>query len=247
MLQHTQKTAASLERHPASRGLAVAPRPTHTAALLCPRRITGAVPNSASGERCTLASRGRIARSPGWRRIVKKWKSLHCTCTNARAAVHPSLHDTGTNSVPTHVLLHDTYRCRHLLLCTYSASGGRREAWRGKNRHAGPALAWFGVQLLLSFGAFFLSAMPSPALAQFRVFLLYSRCTIIVHTCWVRGLLDVFFLLRAVLCYYRTAYCCCTAVVRGGWVDRFVGVSMGSWVFFHFVICFPRYTDPALV
>ena len=25
-------------------------------------------------------SRGRIARSPGWRRVVKKWKSQHCTC-----------------------------------------------------------------------------------------------------------------------------------------------------------------------
>ena len=36
-------TAASLELHSASRGLAVAARPTHTATLLCPRRITGIV------------------------------------------------------------------------------------------------------------------------------------------------------------------------------------------------------------
>ena len=47
------------------------------------------MPNSASGERCTLASRGRIARSPGWRRISKRWKS-HChnsVCINASAVV----------------------------------------------------------------------------------------------------------------------------------------------------------------
>ena len=47
----TQKIAATPGLHLASRGLAVPPRPTHTATLLCARRITGAVPNSAS-RRC---------------------------------------------------------------------------------------------------------------------------------------------------------------------------------------------------
>ena len=28
----------------------------------------------------------------------------------------------------------------------------------------------------------------------------------------------------------RTYSNCCTAEVQGGWVDRFVGVPMGSWV-----------------
>ena len=175
---------------------------------------------------------------------MKKWKSLHCTCTNARAAVHPSLHDTGTNPVPTHVLLYDTYRCRYVLLWTYSASGGRREAWRGKNRHAGPALAWLGEPLLLFFGALFLAryALPcSGIVPRFSaVLLLYYYRTHMLGS-WV---VDVFFLLRAVLCYYRTAYCCCTAVVRGGWVDRFVGVSMGSWGFFILYFFFPATPTP---
>ena len=45
----TYPTAATPDLHLASRGLAVPPPPTHTAALFCPRRLTGAVPNSASG------------------------------------------------------------------------------------------------------------------------------------------------------------------------------------------------------
>ena len=59
------KTAATPELHLASRGFALAPRPSHTAALLCPRRITGAVPNSASGVRGEAPSRGRICSLPG--------------------------------------------------------------------------------------------------------------------------------------------------------------------------------------
>ena len=63
--------------------------------------------------------------------------------------------------------------------------------------------------------------------------LLYSPCcTIIVHTLWVRGWLDAFVLLRAVLYNCCTTYCYYCAVVQGGWVDRFVGVPMGSWGFF---------------
>ena len=51
---NTQKTAPTPELHLASRGLAVAPRPSHTAVLLCARRITGAALNSASGGRCYI-------------------------------------------------------------------------------------------------------------------------------------------------------------------------------------------------
>ena len=100
------------------------------------------------------------------------------TCTNACAAVHPSLHDTGTNSVPTHVPLYDTYCCTHPLLCTCSASGGRGEAWRGKNRHTGPALA--------------LSAIPSPVSGTMVprffcctpvVLLSYTHCEFV--GCWM--------------------------------------------------------------
>ena len=59
------KTAATLELHLASRGLDVAPRPTHTTAILCPRRIAGAVPNSANEERGEAPSRGRVCSLPG--------------------------------------------------------------------------------------------------------------------------------------------------------------------------------------
>ena len=55
--------------------------------------------DSASGGRGEASSRGRIARAPGWRRIVKKWKSQH---------------GTGINSVCTnawHVLLHVLLYC----------------------------------------------------------------------------------------------------------------------------------------
>ena len=50
--------------------------------------------------------------------------------------------------------------------------------------------------------------------------------------------------------FSRCVLCCTsavlrTAVVRGGRVDRFVGVSMGSWevLFYYFS---PRYTSPSL-
>ena len=78
-------------------------------------------------------------------------------------------------------------------------------------------------------------------------FLLYCCCTIIAHTLWVRGLLlGVFFLLCcAVLPLYYSTYRCFTAVVCGGWADRFVGMSMGSCVFFLLYFS-PRYTGPAL-
>ena len=46
-----KKTPATPELNLASRGLAVAPRPSHTAVLLCAWCITGAVLNSASGGR----------------------------------------------------------------------------------------------------------------------------------------------------------------------------------------------------
>ena len=102
---------------------------------------------------------------------------------------------------------------------TGSASGGGGEAWRGKNRYTGPALAWFGVPL--SFFFFFFVRYTVPRLWHTSAyFLLYSCCTIIVITLWVRGLF---------------LYHCCmmlpTAVVLllygvAGWIG-FVGVSMG--------------------
>ena len=170
-LQHTQKTGAKLELYSASRGLAVAPRPTHTAALLCSLSPAHNGCRAQLGERgalyFTLASRGRIARSPGWRRIVKKWKTLHGTCTNACAAVHSALHDTGTNSVPTHVLLYDTY-CLSTYCCVRRAGGVERQ-----KRHTGPALA--------------LSAIPFPVSRVFSaVLLLYYYRTHILGS-WVVG------------------------------------------------------------
>ena len=62
---------------------------------------------------------------------------------------------------------------RHLVLCTYWASGGRGETWRGKNRHTGPALA--------------LSAIPFPVSRVFSaVLLLYYYRTHILGS-WVVG------------------------------------------------------------
>ena len=69
--------------------------------------------------------------------------------SGARMCCCTSLHDTRTNSLPTHVLRYCTYCCTHLLLCTYSANGGRGEAWGGKNRHTGPTLARVGVPLII--------------------------------------------------------------------------------------------------
>ena len=144
-----------------------------------------------------------------------------------------------------------TYCC----VCTYS---GERGAWRGVERQKTPCRPRSGIvrcTTVIVGGFFFCPLYPPPSLVYFRVFsavlpwhcrsaglLLSYTHRGFVGCCWI------FFVLLCAVLYYRcTTYCCCTAVVRGGWVDRFVGVSMGSWVFFHFVICFPRYTDPALV
>ena len=174
------------------------------------------MPNSASGERCTLTSRGRISRSPGWWRIVKKWKPLHylCLCQPMYSCASiPARHRN--NPAPTHVLLYDTYCCTHLVLCAYSASGGRGEAWRGKNRHTGPALA--------------LSAIPSPDSAIVSRFFCCTPVVLSYAHCGFVGC-RMFFVCRVL--------CCTTAVLRSAVVlllygvlvvDQFVGVSMGSW------------------
>ena len=162
---------------------------------------------------------------------------MHCTCTNACAAVHASLHDTGTNSVPTNVLLYHTYWycCKYLLLCTYSASGGRGEAWRGVERQKSPyrprsSSVHYTLPCLWHCGS--------------ALFLLYSCC--IVHTLWVHGLLDVF--CCCVLCcttaVLRTAvvlllYCCCT-----GWLGGSVRGCVHGFVSFFCIspppLCLPR-------
>ena len=84
-------------------------------------------------------------------------------------------------SVPTHVLLYGTYCCTHLLLRTYSASVGRGDALRGKIRHTGPALAWFGVPQL-DFSAFFLSAIRTlPSLWHSSAYLLHAAIVLLYY------------------------------------------------------------------
>ena len=77
----------------------------------------------------------------------------------------------------------------------------------------------------------------------FAVLLLYYYRTHIVGLWVVAGCF--FFCSCAALHYCCTTYWCYTSVVRGGWVDRFVGVSMGSWFFFFFCTFSRRDTAPA--
>ena len=102
----------------------------------------------------------------------------------------------------------------HLLLCSYSASGGRGEAWRGKNRHTGPALAWFGPPLLFSVCFFFFPPYPPLSLASFRV---YSAVLLLsYYSTHIVGSLGIG-------CFFPAA-CCAVLLLYGvaGWV--------GSWV-----------------
>ena len=98
--------------HWASRGLGLAPRPPHIAVLSRDGEIKGS--DDHLGERG--ASRGspgdRSARSPGWRRIVTKWKAQY---------------DTGINSACTHA----SPAVRILLYCCSTCWVGRlvREGW----------------------------------------------------------------------------------------------------------------------
>ena len=127
-----------------------------------------------------------------------------CCCT--------SLHDTGTNSVPTHVLLHDTCAAVHLYYCcvrTRRAGGVER---RGKNHHTGPALAWFGVLLTACY----------PGIFYFLFFVRYTLPRLWHSSAFV--LLDVM-----LYC------CCCTAVVLLSYTHcGFVGCC---WMFFSAVCC----------
>ena len=114
-------------------------RPTHQPSV-APAKERAPMTNSESGGRGEVLP-GTDRSLPGIAENRKKMEipALYlyqhmCRCT--------SLHYTGTTSVPTHVLLYGTYCCTHLLLCVRTrASGGRGEAWRGKKRHVGPALA----------------------------------------------------------------------------------------------------------
>ena len=73
-----------------------------------------------------------------------------------------------------------------------------------------------------------------------RIFCCIAVLLLYIVGSWVAS--GCFFLLCAVLYYCCTTYCC--TVVRGGWVGRFVGVSMG--LCFSSLVFFPRYTGPAL-
>ena len=137
-------------------------------------------------------------------------------CTNAHAAV-------------SYVLLHTSTAAVYVL--------GERGAWRGVERqkppYRPPALAWFGVPLLLFLCCFFGPLCPRLSLVQFpRIFgftavllaavlLSYTHCAFV--GCWM------FFLLFAVLYY-----------------NRFVGCVHGFVeFFFSFVLFFPAYRPRA--
>ena len=112
-------------------------------------------------------SRGRIARSPGWRRIVKmEIPALYLTGTNACAAVHPCTTQEQT--------LYQRMCCCMIRVLLYTSTTavyvlGERGAWRGEAKTTIPAPRWHGSEYyllpvtLVFFIFYFLSAIPSPA------------------------------------------------------------------------------------
>ena len=151
----------SLELHPASRGLDVAPCPSHT-------HSKDSLSSSHNGccERGAfyVGLPGTDRSLPGMAENWKQWKSLHCTNTNACTAVHPALNDTGTNSVQTHVLLYDTY-CYTSYTSTSVFLLSERGAWRGMEGQKPPYRPRSSmVRPTTSFFCLFLffSALPSP-------------------------------------------------------------------------------------
>ena len=118
--------------------------------------------SASGGRREALPGTGRSL--PGMSENRKIWKSQHRNVGTNRCCVDVHVYTTQEQGLYQRmcVRLYDTYGCANKLLCTYSTSRGRGEAWRGKNRHIGPALAWFDH---LFFFLFSLSVYPPPSLA----------------------------------------------------------------------------------